>query len=289
MNRLDEIRENISNCDDLIIEQLIARMNYIKDIIDYKKETGIPILQPDQEKKQRMALIGKLENHEFESEILDIFSNITKNSRKIQSKSLFNYNVFLVGFMGAGKTTIAQGLSELLEMERIEMDQVIAEKQGMSIPEIFEEYGETYFRNLESNALIEMQKRNQAVISCGGGVVVRADNADHMKKHGRVVLLTAEPETIYFRVKDSDERPILNNNMNVDYIGELMDKRWEKYQSVADVAVQTDQRDVVDICQEIISKLIALDKADAEAVKKEAEKNTSVHTSEDTNKSGSKE
>lgn len=266
MNRLDEIRENISNCDDLIIEQLVVRMNYIKDIIAFKKDAEIPILQPEQEKKQRLTLMSKLENHEFEDEILDIFSNVTKNSRKIQSKSLFNYNVFLVGFMGAGKTTIAEGLGELLEMERIEMDHLISEKQGMSIPDIFEQYGEIYFRNLESNALIEMQKKSQAVISCGGGVVMRPDNADHMKKHGRVVLLTAEPETIYFRVKDSDERPILNNNMNVDYIGELMDKRWEKYQTVADIIVQTDHRDVVDICQEIISKLIALDKADAEAL-----------------------
>ena len=76
------------------------------------------------------------------------------------------------------------------------MDQLIVEKQGMSISEIFDEYGETYFRNLESNCLIELQHERQCIVSCGGGVVMRDDNADNMKANGRVVLLTADPATI---------------------------------------------------------------------------------------------
>ena len=95
--------------------------------------------------------------------------------------------------------------------------------------------------------------------SCGGGVVMREENADHMKKNGRVVLLTAKPETIYERVKDSDERPILNGNMNVEYISGLMEKRKERYEAVADVTVATDGKNVTQICEEIIAKLIALD------------------------------
>ena len=129
----------------------------------------------------------------------------------------------------------------------------------MSISEIFDEFGEAYFRNLESNTLIELQKRKQTIVSCGGGVVMREENADHMKKNGRVVLLTAKPETIYERVKDSDERPILNGNMNVEYISGLMEKRKERYEAVADVTVATDGKNVTQICEEIIAKLIALD------------------------------
>ena len=148
----------------------------------------------------------------------------------------------------------------------VEMDQMIVEKQGMSISEIFDEYGEAYFRNLESNTLIELQKRKQTIVSCGGGVVMREENTDHMKKNGRVVLLTAKPETIYERVKDSDERPILNNNMNVEFISGLMDKRKDRYEAVADITVATDGKNVTQICEEIISKLIALDNAkEAEA------------------------
>ena len=271
MERLEEIREKIGECDDVIIEQLAIRMSHIQEIIAYKKATGIPILQPEQEKKQTDALEAKLGDSEFEEEILDIFKYIMKNSRRIQAKSLFDYNIFLIGFMGAGKSTIAGELQRKLEMERVEMDQMIVEKQGMSISEIFDEYGEAYFRNLESNTLIELQKKSQTIVSCGGGVVMREKNADHMKKHGRVVLLTAKPETIYERVKDSDERPILNNNMNVEFISSLMEKRRERYQQVADVVVATDGKDVVTICEEIISKLIALDNADEKKKTQEAE------------------
>ena len=246
--------------------QDINPLDYIQEIISYKKATGIPILQPEQEKKQTDALKNKLGDNEFEEEILDIFKYIMKNSRRIQAKSLFDYNIFLIGFMGAGKSTIAGELKDKLEMDRVEMDQMIVEKQGMSISEIFDEYGEAYFRNLESNTLIELQKRKQTIVSCGGGVVMREENTDHMKKNGRVVLLTAKPETIYERVKDSDERPILNNNMNVEFISGLMDKRKDRYEAVADITVATDGKNVTQICEEIISKLIALDNAkEAEA------------------------
>ena len=151
-------------------------MSHIQEIISYKKATGIPILQPEQEKKQTDALAAKLGDNEFEEEILDIFKYIMKNSRRIQAKSLFDYNIFLIGFMGAGKSTVAGELKDKLEMDRVEMDQMIVENRGMSISEIFDEFGEAYFRNLESNTLIELQKRKQTIVSCGGGVVMREEN-----------------------------------------------------------------------------------------------------------------
>lgn len=81
------------------------------------------------------------------------------------------------------------------------MDQCIVERQGMSISDIFETYGEEYFRELETNLLIEMQSQSNVVVSCGGGVPMRERNVVEMKKNGRVVLLTAKPETILERVK----------------------------------------------------------------------------------------
>ncbi len=259
MEQLEKIREKIGECDNRIIEALADRMVHIQEIISYKKATGIPILQPEQEKKQTETLTQKLGDNEFEEEILDIFKYIVKNSRRVQAKSLFDYNVFLIGFMGAGKTTIAAELERKLEMRRVEMDAMIVEKQGMSISEIFDEYGEAYFRNLESNCLIELQKVKQSIVSCGGGVVMREDNSEHMKKNGRVVLLTAKPETILERVKDSNDRPILNNHMNVEFISNLLEKRREKYHAVADIEVATDGKNEDQICDEIIAKLIAFD------------------------------
>ncbi len=268
MNELDRNRAMISECDDVILDALAKRMKCLQDVISYKKATGMPILQPDQERRKMQAFEDKIRKSgydEYEAELLDIFKYILRNSRRIQAKALFDYNIFLIGFMGAGKSTIARGLSEKLEMQRVEMDELIVQKQQMSISEIFDEYGELYFRNLESNCLIELQKQKQTVVSCGGGIVMREDNRDTMKQNGRVVLLTATPETILERVKDSDERPILNNHMNVDYIAGLMEKRRERYQAAADVTIQTDNKTVTEICDEIITKLIMMDNQKEEA------------------------
>lgn len=266
-NQLEEIRKKIDVCDNTIIEALAERMIHVQEIISYKKATGIPILQPEQEAKEEQELKEKLKDNRFEEEILDIFRYIVKNSRRVQAKALFDYNIFLIGFMGAGKSTVAGELTKKLEMHKVEMDQMIAEKQGMSISEIFDMYGETYFRNLESNCLIELQHVKQSVVSCGGGIVMREDNAENMKKNGRVVLLTATPETILERVKDSNDRPILENHKNVEFIAQLMEKRREKYSRVADITVETDGKSVDEICDEIIAGLIRFDRQKEQAEK----------------------
>ena len=259
MDRIEEIRAKIGECDDIIIEQLAVRMSHIQEIISYKKATGIPILQPEQEKKQTDALEAKLGDNEFEEEILDIFKYIMKNSRRIQAKSLFDYNIFLIGFMGAGKSTISDYLKTVFAMDIIEMDQIIAERAGMSISDIFETYGEQYFRDCETNLLIEMQSRTNVVISCGGGTPMRECNVVEMKKNGRVVLLTAKPETILDRVKDSHDRPLIENNKTVPFIADLMSKRREKYEAAADIIIETDGKSELEICEELIHSLRQMD------------------------------
>ena len=144
---------------------------------------------------------------------------------------LFDYNIVLIGFMGTGKSTVSELLKRRFAMEVVEMDQIIAKRQGMSISDIFATYGEEYFRDLETNLLIEMQSKKNMVISCGGGVPMRERNVIEMKKNGRVVLLTAKPETILNRVKNNHDRPLLEGNKNVDFIADLMEKRREKYQT----------------------------------------------------------
>ena len=161
--------------------------------------------------------------------------------------------------MGSGKSTISDYLSTVFDMKLVEMDQVIAEKEEMSIPDIFATYGEEYFRNLETNLLKELQTGQNCIISCGGGVALRQENVVEMKKNGRVVLLTASPETIFERVKDSNDRPILDGNKNVEFIAGLMEQRREKYEAAADVVVQTDNKTILQICEELISKLMELD------------------------------
>lgn len=169
----------------------------------------------------------------------------------------FDYNIVLIGFMGAGKSTIAAHLSRLYDMDVIEMDQLIAEREGMSISDIFKVHGEPYFRDLETNLLIEMQARKNVVISCGGGVPMRERNVAEMKKNGRVVLLTARPETILKRVKHDHSRPLLENNKNEAFIADLMGQRKEKYEAAADIIVETDNKTTAQICEELVQRLEA--------------------------------
>lgn len=162
----------------------------------------------------------------------------------------------LIGFMGAGKSTISDYLRTAFAMEVVEMDQIISERQGMSISDIFETYGEEYFRDLETNLLIEMQSRTNVVISCGGGVPMRERNVTEMKKNGKVVLLTAKPETILERVRDNHDRPLLEGNKNVDFIAGLMEKRRQKYEAAADIIIETDGKNELQICEELIQGIL---------------------------------
>lgn len=171
-----------------------------------------------------------------------------------------DFNVFLIGFMGAGKSTIARSLQKELNMELVEMDERIVEEQGMSINEIFERYGETGFRDIESQLVVDLGNRetgNQktSIVSCGGGVVVRPENVENMKKSGKIIFLTATPQTILERVKDGTDRPLLNGHMNVEYIEELMKKRQALYEGAADYQVATDGKTKGEICTEIIQLL----------------------------------
>ena len=255
MNDLEMYREQLAMCDDRIIDILEERNSIIEKIMAYKQEYGMPLLQPVQEEKQERRRQDKLKGYRYEQEIENVFSEIVRNSKRIQARHLFDYNIVLIGFMGAGKSTVSEYLSTVFAMDVVEMDQVIAEREGMSIPDIFATYGEEYFRNRETRLLKEMQLRKQAVISCGGGAALREENVAEMKKNGRVVLLTGSPQTIYERVKDSTDRPILNGNNNVEFITELMEKRREKYEKAADIVIYTDGKTVLQICEELIAKL----------------------------------
>lgn len=167
----------------------------------------------------------------------------------------FNYNIVLIGFMGTGKSTIARELAKTRQMNIVEMDEEIVRRRGKSIADIFKEEGEEYFRDLETALLKELQTKENQVISCGGGAVLREENVRVMKKNGCVVLLTALPQTIYERVKNNTDRPILQGNMNVEYIASLMEKRREKYEKTADIVIATDGKNVSQICEEMLQKL----------------------------------
>ena len=164
-------------------------------------------------------------------------------------------NIFLIGFMGAGKSTIARCLHSHHGMEWLEMDKEIEKSEGMPISEIFRRKGEEYFRELETGLLLSLESRSNTVVSCGGGVPLRSCNVEAMKRSGIVVFLTARPETILERVKDSHDRPLLEGHKDVEYIAGLLEKRLERYEAAADVQIATDGRRTAEIAEEICALL----------------------------------
>ncbi|MDY3919422.1 MAG: shikimate kinase [Candidatus Limivivens sp.] len=164
-------------------------------------------------------------------------------------------NIVLIGFMGAGKSTVAEAFHRTRGMEVVEMDARIAENEGMTIPEIFREKGEPYFRDLETGLLVELQKQENVVISCGGGVPLRERNVAEMKKNGTVIWLAASARTILERVKDSHDRPLLEGNKNLAYIENMLESRREKYEAAADLIIWTDGKTAEQICEEIVEQM----------------------------------
>lgn len=263
MRELDDIQKDLQRCDFDVLNLLIKRLGYVTELTQYKKEHGLPVLHL--EKKQLKQILAEINNQMYSEELSGIFKEISKESRHVQSKCLFDYNIAIIGFMGAGKSTVSGYLKKMLDMNEVDIDSMIVKEQKMPIKDIFKKYGEAYFRNLESNAVIRLQNCHQTLISCGGGVVMRKENVTNLKKGSRIVLLTARPETILERVKVSGERPILNGNMNVAFIKELMDKRASHYEKAADVILETDHKTVQQICEELIRSLIELDKKQIKA------------------------
>ena len=164
-------------------------------------------------------------------------------------------NIFLIGFMGTGKSTVARYLNREFAMEIIEMDELIVKLEGKSIPDIFSERGEEYFRDLETKLLTEIQKKENVVVSCGGGAVLREENVQIMKQSGHIVLLAARPETILERVKRDDSRPLLKGRKNVKEIGVLMEARREKYEAAAVIVICVDDKNAEQIGKEIMQKM----------------------------------
>ena len=166
-------------------------------------------------------------------------------------------NIILEGFMGSGKSTVSELLADKLELELLDTDQAIEEAEGRSISDIFAEDGEEAFRGMETQLMdmVVSEHLGQMVISLGGGLPLREENRELLKKAGKVVYLRTSPETVFKRLQGDDTRPLLKTEDPRRKIEELIEDRKERYEAAADIIVDTDDKEPWQIADEIIALL----------------------------------
>jgi shikimate kinase len=158
--------------------------------------------------------------------------------------------VILVGFMGAGKSSVGQLLSQMTGWGFIDTDDMIEQAAGKTISEIFAEDGEPAFRELETNALNSLVDKRRSIIATGGGIILKKENRELLKQIGTTFYLKASPETIYERIKSETHRPLLAVDDPQKKIAEILNERADLYEGMR-VIVETDGRTVKKIAATI--------------------------------------
>ena len=164
-------------------------------------------------------------------------------------------NVVLIGFMGSGKSAAGKALAKKTKMQFIDTDSLIEKQAGMGIPEIFTKMGEKEFRELEKKAISEVSKRDNCVISTGGGAVLDKENVLNLKRNGKIFYLKISPENCFSRVRKSEKRPLLQVEDKLAEIRKLMAFREPFYISSADYLLNSDSSSKTKIVSEIASVL----------------------------------
>ncbi len=164
-----------------------------------------------------------------------------------------NQPVFLIGFMGSGKTSVARKLARKCGVASVDMDTYIERRENRSISEIFETDGEEAFRDIESEALTELLKLDPALIACGGGVITRPANCEAMTSSGLVVYLKVTPEEAAERISDVSTRPLFQD---LSQARSRYEEREPLYEELADLTIETAGRPIPLIAQELQRKLV---------------------------------
>lgn len=164
-------------------------------------------------------------------------------------------NIFLIGPMGAGKSTIGRHLAELLNKEFRDSDLEIEKRTGAGIPLIFEIEGEAGFRHRESSVLDELTRQSNLVLATGGGIILSPDNRKILHERGIVVYLHAPLETLLTRTRRDRHRPLLQTTDRRRTLEDILRMREPIYRQAADMVIETSHRSPVSVAREIVRKL----------------------------------
>jgi shikimate kinase len=166
-------------------------------------------------------------------------------------------NLFLIGYRGCGKSTVAAHVAGLLGWPWLDADVVLEGRAGKSIKQIFAEGGEAAFRDLESSVVVDLAGRDQHVIALGGGAVVRDENRQALAGRGLVVWLEASPETLLARIAADpatpEQRPNLTTEGGLAEIRSLLERRTPVYRQCADLVLDADRQPPEQLARQIVA------------------------------------
>mgnify|MGYP001441453815 CR=1 FL=1 len=161
-------------------------------------------------------------------------------------------NIYLIGMMGSGKSTIGKMVAQKMRLPFIDLDLEIENFAGKPINEIFKKYSEEFFRKIESECL---KIRSNSILACGGGIVSKNENISYINKHGKTILLTAPLSELYQRLSGTNNRPLLKNGNIKQTLERLWLERKSKYIDMADLTINTSNRSPKDISIEIVESI----------------------------------
>lgn len=164
-------------------------------------------------------------------------------------------NVFLVGLMGAGKTTVGRALAKKLDKQFIDSDHEIEARSGVSIPVIFEIEGEAGFRQREADVIRNLTAREDIVLATGGGAILRPENRELLKSRGTVVYLRADINQILQRTAKDKNRPLLQSGDPRQKLEQLSSEREPLYREVAHIVIDTGRPNISSLVQVILTQL----------------------------------
>ena len=166
-------------------------------------------------------------------------------------------NIFLIGMMASGKTTIGKQLSKQLDREFIDIDQDLESINNMSISDIFNDFGEHKFREMEMAYFIEKTKEKNKIFSTGGGIILRKENREALISRGITFFLESDCNILLNRIKDIKSRPVLSNSNNSKSIHDIWQERKEYYYSSCNHIINVEQSSISDTTNTIIKILDA--------------------------------
>ena len=161
-------------------------------------------------------------------------------------------NIYLIGMMGSGKSTVGKTLSEKMHKPFIDLDSEIEKGTGKNISEIFDIDGEEQFRKMETK---QLKQYSESIVACGGGIVLKDENREFINENGVTILLTASMEELSHRLSDSGNRPLLADDNTEEALTKLWLERQLNYLNTADFTIETDGKNPEELTKEILVQI----------------------------------